>query len=136
MNFSTRWNLKPNWRSAGLSLVVSVLLWKFMRDFRCGLKLPFATLLPSVNSKPRTMVRRQLYEAKGDDEDDENEMFEGQSEQHYQAMRHVCSVFLEISRRTRSCMSGLGMSLVSVCSGSAIFGSSLPEFTPPELEKG
>jgi tetratricopeptide (TPR) repeat protein len=77
MNFSTRWNLEAELAKRWVELGGLRTALEIYERLQMWAEAALCYAATEREAKARTMVRRQLYEAKGSDEDDENEQFEG-----------------------------------------------------------
>ncbi|KAJ5176571.1 uncharacterized protein N7482_002448 [Penicillium canariense] len=77
MNFSTRWNLEAELAKRWVELGGLRTALEIYERLQMWAEAALCYAATEQEAKARTMVRRQLYEAKGPNEDDENEQFEG-----------------------------------------------------------
>lgn len=77
INFSTRWNLEAELAKRWVELGGLRTALEIYERLQMWAEASLCYAATERELKAKCMVRRQLYEAKGDDEDDENEMFEG-----------------------------------------------------------
>ncbi|KAJ5100340.1 hypothetical protein N7456_006392 [Penicillium angulare] len=77
MNFSTRWSLEAELAKRWVELGGLRTALEIYERLQMWAEAALCYAATERELKAKSMVRRQLYEAKGDDENDENEMFEG-----------------------------------------------------------
>ncbi|KAJ5647500.1 hypothetical protein N7490_003872 [Penicillium lividum] len=77
MNFSTRWNLEAELAKRWVDLGGLRTALDIYERLHMWAEAALCYAATDRELKAKSMVRRQLFEAKGDDEDDENELFEG-----------------------------------------------------------
>ncbi|KAJ5263587.1 hypothetical protein N7478_011192 [Penicillium angulare] len=77
MNFSTRWSLEAELAKRWVELGGLRTALEIYERLHMWAEAALCYAATERELKAKSMVRRQLYEAKGDDENDENEMFEG-----------------------------------------------------------
>lgn len=77
MNFSTRWKLEAELAKRWVELGGLRTALEIYERLQMWAEAALCYAATEREEKARTMVRRQLYEPKGLDEDDENELFEG-----------------------------------------------------------
>ncbi|KAJ5760023.1 hypothetical protein N7520_007179 [Penicillium odoratum] len=77
MNFSTRWNLEAELAKRWVDLGGLRTALDIYERLHMWAEAALCYAATDRELKAKSMVRRQLFEAKGDDEDDENELYEG-----------------------------------------------------------
>ncbi|KAJ5739335.1 Glycoside hydrolase superfamily [Penicillium manginii] len=77
MNFSTRWKLEAELAKRWVELGGLRTALEIYERLQMWAEVALCYAATEREEKGKTMVRRQLYEAKGEDENDENELFEG-----------------------------------------------------------
>lgn len=77
MNFSTRWDLEAELAKRWVDLGGLRTALEIYERLHMWAEAALCYAATDREAKARSMVRRELYEPKGDDEDDENELFEG-----------------------------------------------------------
>ncbi|KAJ5728228.1 hypothetical protein N7493_004558 [Penicillium malachiteum] len=77
INFSTRWSLEAELAKRWVELGGLRTALEIYERLHMWAEAALCYAATERELKAKSMVRRQLFEAKGDDEDDENEMFEG-----------------------------------------------------------
>ncbi|KAJ5461232.1 uncharacterized protein N7458_002784 [Penicillium daleae] len=77
MNFSTRWSLEAELAKRWVELGGLRTALEIYERLQMWAEAALCYAATEREAKARSVVRRQLYEAKGPNEDDENELFEG-----------------------------------------------------------
>ncbi|KAJ5689603.1 Glycoside hydrolase superfamily [Penicillium macrosclerotiorum] len=77
LNFSTRWHLEAELAKRWIELGGLRTALEIYERLHMWAEAALCYAATEREAKAKAIVRRQLYEAKGEDEDDENELFEG-----------------------------------------------------------
>ncbi|KAJ6021424.1 hypothetical protein N7540_006928 [Penicillium herquei] len=136
INFSTRWSLEAELAKRWVELGGLRTALEIYERLHMWAEAALCYAATERELKARSMVRRQLYEAKGDDEDDENETFEGPERAILpaDAPRLFC-ILGDIDRDEKMYERGWEVSGQRYARAQRSLARHYLSMTPPELEK-
>ncbi|KAJ5736372.1 uncharacterized protein N7483_001497 [Penicillium malachiteum] len=136
INFSTRWSLEAELAKRWVELGGLRTALEIYERLHMWAEAALCYAATERELKAKSMVRRQLYEPKGDDEDDENELFEGPEREILpaDAPRLFC-ILGDIDKDEKMYERGWDVSGQRYARAQRSLARHYLSMTPPELEK-